>query len=41
MVNLIDGYVDEGDIVVAGLGLGVLLLCGQSIKKKMFIPRAF
>ena len=37
---LVDGYV-EGNIVVPGLGLGVLLLCGPYIKKTMFIFRAF
>jgi hypothetical protein len=37
---LVDGYV-EGNIVVPGLGLGVLLLCGPYIKKIMFIFRAF
>ncbi|KAI4121826.1 MAG: hypothetical protein LQ347_006726 [Umbilicaria vellea] len=35
---LVEGFVGEGDIVVPGLGLGALLLCGPSIRKKMSIP---
>jgi hypothetical protein len=32
---LIDGYTVEDNNVVPGLGLGILLLCGPSIKTKM------
>jgi hypothetical protein len=35
---LVEGFVGEGDVVVPGLGLGALLLCGPSIRKKMSIP---
>jgi hypothetical protein len=35
---LIDGFVDEGDVVVPGLNVGALLFCGLSIRKKMSIP---
>lgn len=35
---LVDSYVGEGDVVVPGLGPGVLLLCGPSVKKKMSFP---
>ena len=31
---LVNGYVD-GDVKMPGLGLGVLLVCGPSVKKKM------
>jgi hypothetical protein len=32
---LINGYTTENNNVVPGLGLGILLLCGPSIKTKM------
>jgi hypothetical protein len=35
---LVEGFGGEGDVVVPGLGLGALLLCGPSIRKKMSIP---
>jgi hypothetical protein len=35
---LVDGYVDEDNTAVPGLSLGVLLLCGPYIKKKMSFP---
>jgi hypothetical protein len=32
---LADGFVDDDNSMRPGLGLGVLLLCGPSIKRKM------
>lgn len=34
---LVDGFLEDNQ-VVPGLGLGVLLLCGPSIKRKMLLP---
>jgi hypothetical protein len=38
---LVDGYIDESELAMPGLGPGVLLLCGPSIKKKMSTPMVF
>ena len=32
---LVDGFVDGNNLIIPGLGLGVLLLCGHFIKRKM------
>jgi hypothetical protein len=37
---LVNGYVN-GDVKMPGLGLGVLLICGPSVKKKMLSPPLF
>lgn len=38
---LVDGFADDENGVTSGLGLGVILLCSPSMKKKMSNPAVF